>query len=360
MKILFIGGTGRLSSDVAKESLNNNKVYLLTRGSPERKRFIDEKYKMIYADIKNEMETKEKLKKYNFDVVIDFLSYNIDDLKRTLRIIEKRYKQYIFISSATVYLKRNDAEIISESKTEIGNDKWMYALRKYECEKYLKHYFQDKKERYTIVRPYITYNKTRIPYPLAPENTLTEYSIIKRIKDGKPIVIFDNGNTITTLTNSKDFAKGVVALFMNEKAFNTDFHITSDENVTWKDVIQLLGEYYGKKVKIENLSIKKIIKKYPSYREIILGDKGNNMVFDSSKIKSVAKNFNCEVTLKKGIYETLDFYEENEDFRKVDYLWYGRMDNITKAKRERNITNRADRIKYEIGYNSVLFFMYRF
>ncbi len=359
MKILFIGGTGRLSSDIAKESVDcGNEVYLITRGSPNRKKFVDKRYNMIYANIKNKEEIKEKIKDLKFDVVIDFLTYNLNELKRTLDIIEEHYKQYIFISTATVYHKMTDDEIISEEKTKLGNELWDYAQNKYICEKYLNEFFSNKKEKFTIVRPYVTYNKTRIPYPLAPSKSTLEYSIIKRIKDNKKVLIFNNGKTRTTLTNTKDFAKGVVGLYLNKDAFNNDFHITSDEEVTWKDVIDYIADYYKLKVEFKNLSVSQISKKYPAYKQILEGDKANKMIFDSSKIKRVVPRFDCKVKLKDGIYETLDFYEKNKEFQLVDYIWYGRMDKICKDRKENSFPSKKSEILYNIGYYTILYYLY--
>ena len=142
MKILFIGGTGRLSSDVAKLALEkNNDVYLLTRGSNNRKKFVDPRYKMIYGNIRDTEECKKKLKDFKFDVIIDFLTFNTEQLENTLDVIKNHYKQYIFISTATVYSKNNEDEIISENKTIVGNKKWKYAYDKFLCEEKIKEYF---------------------------------------------------------------------------------------------------------------------------------------------------------------------------------------------------------------------------
>lgn len=361
MKILFIGGTGRLSSEVAKRAAEDdkNEVYLFTRGSSNRKKFIYKNYKMIYGNIRKKEESKEKIKKYNFDVVIDFLSYNINDLQKTLEIIDGHYKQYIFISSATVYCKSSENEIIKEDKTKIGNKKWEYAWEKYNCEKYLEEYFSKRKEKYTIIRPYVTYNETRFPYLIVPFDTLKEYSLIKRIKDEKKIPIIENDNIITTLTNAKDFAKGAVGLFMNEKACGEDFNITGDERVRWGDTLRVASEYYHKKLKTENFMIKDFVKKYNEYDEVLYGDKGKNMLFDNSKIKEVVPEFKSEISLKKGIDETLKFYDNNKEFDIIDYMWYGKIDRICHDRREKKFKNKRDKMMYNIGYNRILEILYK-
>lgn len=352
MKILFIGGTGRLSSDVAKLALEeHNEVYLLTRGSSKRKKYIDPKYKMIYADIRDVKSCKEKINNLIFDVIIDFLTFNVEQLKSTLDIINGHYKQYIFISTATVYDKIKEGEKITEENTYKGNSKWDYSYNKFLCEKYLNEYFKEKKDiYYTIIRPYVTYNEYRIPYPIIPQDNFFEYSLIDRIKKGKNIPVIENGKIRTTLTNTKDFAKGVVGLLKDPKAINEDFHITSNENVTWGMVIDYIKEYYNSNSQEINFSSEEFGKKYPLYKDILLGDKGREMIFDDSKIKEAVPSFKCDVLLKDGINNVIKFYEKNEEYRNIDYYWYGKIDKICKDNKETCFENKSDKIKYYLAY----------
>lgn len=326
MKVLFIGGTGRLSKDVAFLAAEKNEVYLLTRGTSDRLRFVFPQYHMIYCDIRNDIKCKEKLRNLQFDVVVDFLSYKIDDLKNKLSILKGKFMQYIFISSATVYCPLDD-EIISESKTTVGNSKWQYAYSKYLCENYLREYCeQDKSFFYTIVRPYVTYGNTRVPYPLVPRDIRMEWSLVDRIVRKKTIVMFDNGTTVTTLTHAKDFAKGIIGLFGNEKAFGEAFHITESNTTSWEEVLNIMGSILQCEVYKKNIDKELIYKFMPEYKTVLEGDKARNMRFDNSKIKAVVPEFDCSIPLEKGLEDMIDFYKANEDLRKIDEDWNHRMD----------------------------------
>jgi len=355
MKILFIGGTGRLSSDIANLSVEKgNEVYLLTRGSSNRKKFINPKYNMIYADIHNFEQCNDKLYGLKFDVIIDFLTYNVEQLENTLKIIEGHYKQYVFVSTATVYEKKYEEEIITEDETKKGNKKWEYAYKKFLCEEKLKDYFNDSSEiYYTILRPYVTYNKTRIPYPIIPQDNGMEYSLIERIKKGKTIPMINNGMIETTITYTEDFAKGVVGLFGNNDAYNNDFHITSEENVMWKDVIEILAEHYKVKLNKKNFTIEQFSKLYPEFKEILEGDKGNKMKFDNSKIRTILPKFECKINLNNGLKKVVDFYENNPEFKKVDYYWDGYIDRICNEKIDLNIKSFKSKITYFLGYYKI-------
>lgn len=346
-----------MSTDVAKLAKENNEVFLFTRGSADRKVFMDEAYRLINGNIREVSDAKAKLQGYSFDVVIDFLSYNKEQLANTLSVIEGLYTQYIFISSATVYEKSSEDEIISEGSTAIGNKRWAYAYNKCLCEEYLAEYFADKTDSsYTIIRPYVTYNCTRIPYPLVPRNNALEYSLIYRIKKGMAIPVFDNGSTVTTLTHSSDFAKVVVELMGNKSAYGEAFHIANDKQSTWGEVLDDIDNILDLKSNRINFTQESIYTAIPVYKDVLLGDKGTKMVFDNSKLHSVIPNFTFEKSLSEGLKETLDFYEAHPDKQLLDFRWMGQVDKLCSEKHSAGDMSATKRqyITYMLGYYKAL------
>lgn len=192
MKILFIDGTGRLNKDVAALAVERGMdVTLLTRGSSNRSMFIPEACQQIHGNIRNEEERRKLLERSHYDAVIDFLSFTVHQLDRTLRIVADHCKQFIFISTATVFITAGN-EPISEERTTVGNREWVYSWNKYLCEKFLENYCRDHRSlTYSIVRPHVTYGNTWIPYSLAPSDTLKEWPFARRMKLGLPIPLFD-------------------------------------------------------------------------------------------------------------------------------------------------------------------------
>lgn len=328
MKILFIGGTGRLSKDAAKKAADDgHEVFLLTRGSQNRKLFVDERYHMIYADITQEEDCRKKLQDCSFDVVIDFLTLEERQLKRTLSIIEGKYSRYIFISSATVYEIR-DNEPVSEETAAVGNTKYAYAHNKYVCERYLEEYFRSRNAAYTIVRPYVTYGNTRVPYPLVPRNALLEWSFVQRIIDGRPIPTFLEGKTVTTLTHTKDFAAALIGLCVNPEAENEAVHITNEKTSTWAEVLDDLEEILSVKSNRMDFTVAQIIHALPEYEGVLKGDKARNSVFDDTKIKRLVPGFSCKVSLKEGLADMIAFYREHPKMQLIDYEWMGKIDRL--------------------------------
>ncbi len=179
MKVLLIGGTGILSTDIVKEALNQNyDVYVVNRGH----RNTDNRVKVIIGDIRKVKQIQQKIENLYFDVVIDFLSFNEKQLKNTLEIFNQKCDQFIFISSATVYRKTKKGELITE-KTELKNEEWDYAVNKIKCEKFLRENYEKTGQCYTIIRPYVTYSNRRIPFAIIPPTQ--QWTLANRILNRK-------------------------------------------------------------------------------------------------------------------------------------------------------------------------------
>ena len=360
MNILLIGGTGIISSEICDLSiLNGHNVVIINRG--RRKSFLNEKAELIIADIHNESidVLKEKIKGYRFDIVIDFISYNPNQLKKAIECFAYGCKQFFFISSATAY-KEGVSKIISEN-CPLQNTLWKYAQDKADCELYLRNNVFP--FSYTIIRPYVTYNKTRIPYQFCPS---AYYTLINRILCGKPIPIYGE-NVKCTVTSSREFAVGVVGLYNNHKAFNEAFHITSDNTTSWEHIIYVLGNKLNKTIDLVSIPDKELLRgnKVLGWNvDEIIGDKGRNMVFNNEKIHDAVPDFKGSVTIDEGIDESLNYYLDNKKNQIIDYAWDARIDNLVTRVRGssykcnissyNNKLSKNDIIKYIVNrYNSL-------
>lgn len=366
MKVLFIGGTGILSTDIVKLCVKRGyEVYIINRGNNNKE--LGQNAKFIIVDINKSEEVKEKVSGMYFDVVIDFLSYTESQLKSKLQIFNGNCTQYIFISSATVYRKTKRGEKITET-TEANNTEWDYSLDKIKCEKELEENYKKTEQKYTIIRPYVTYSERRIPYAVIP---FRNWTLANRILNEKPIVLWDGGEARCTLTQTKDFAIGIVGLFLKSEAYGQAFHITSDYTLTWKEATEYIGTALGKQPIIANIPSDYIIDNMPEYKGVLKSDKGIDREFDNSKIKNIVPEFNAQIKFEEGIRETIKFYKENESRQTIDYLWDGRIDRLIKkyykenkipyAKKELTINaykekiKFVDKVKYYFGNNAVLY-----
>lgn len=328
MKVLFIGGTGVISANTALLAKEKGwDVTLLNRGN----RSIPDGMHSIVADIRDEHTVADSLKGCSFDVVADFIAYTKEDVERDVRLFKGMTKQYIFVSSTTVYEKPAKTHVITE-KTDRGNSFWKYAQNKEKAECYLQGLFHKEGFPVTIVRPSHTYDGKKVPFPLHGHNG--NWSILKRMIDGKPVIIPGDGNSLWTFTHSKDFAKGFTAIMGNKDAIGEDFHITSDESMTWNRVFEITADELGKELNAVHVA-SDFLAHYGTFfdfRGQLLGDKSCTVVFDNSKIKKIAPDFVCEVTMEQGIRDAVRYMLAHKECQQNDDVFDKWCDAIIKAQ----------------------------
>lgn len=304
MKVLFIGGTGNISTAVSKLCVERGiDLYLLNRG----KRKVQIKgAKKIIADVSSFDQLSNALKKHNWDVVVNWIAFTPEDIERDLNLFRNKTKQYIFISSASAYQKPPSYPIITES-TPLSNSFWDYSQNKIACEEKLNYAFRDEGFPITIVRPSHTYD-TVIPVAIG---GWTEYTIIDRMKKGKKVIVHGDGTSLWTITHSEDFAKGFVGLLNNQQAIGNAFHITSDEVLTWNQIYQAVADAVGVTPNIIHIASDFISKCNKDLFGSLIGDKAHSAIFDNAKIKMFVPDFKAVIPFKQGIKRTLNWFQAN-------------------------------------------------
>lgn len=307
MKILLIGGTGNISTAVAKLLyLQGNTITTVTTGNKP----VPSAYRSIVADRNNSVLLREKLSDLSPDIVIDFVAFDPKHLENMYAIFKTKIAQFIFISSATVYEKPHARFPITES-TPLSNPFWPYAQQKIACEKYLER-VHSLDFPVTIVRPSHTLGCGLIPSPIHGH----DFTVANRIINRKPIVLHDQGESLWTLTAASDFAVGLCGLVGNSKATGESFHITSDEVLSWNQIYHTIGSLVGEEPIIEYIPSDFIARVDKAAGEMLCGDKKEHGVFDNQKIKQFVPNFVCVKPFKVALLESLTWLE-NDNSRKV-------------------------------------------
>ena len=284
MKILFIGGTGTISMAITKKLLaTNNELYLLNRGNRnDNLRGVN----IIKTDINNEKEVYDIIKDMQFDVVADFIAFNLEHVKRDYRLFNGRTKQYIFISSASAYQKPVENYIIKE-ETPLINPYWEYSRNKAKCEEYLMKKYHEEGFPVTIIRPSHTYDERKVP--LGIHGKKGSFQVVQRMLMGKPVLINGDGTSLWTMTHNSDFAEGFIGI-MNDKAVGEAFHITSDESLTWNQIYKYIAKALNVEFKPYYVT-SSFLSDFNDYEGSLIGDKSNTVVFDNSKIKKFVPSF---------------------------------------------------------------------
>jgi nucleoside-diphosphate-sugar epimerase len=324
LKILFIGGTGKISATVSRQVLaQGHELYLLNRGLQSKN---PPGSRSLTADINNPKAARAALRGLQFDVVVDWIAYAPKHIERDLALFQDRTRQFIFISSAAVYQKPPASHVITES-TPLSNPFWDYARNKIACEEHLLRAHRKENFPVTIVRPSYTYNHY---FPVA-IGGFGCYTLADRLKKGKPIIVHGDGSSLWVMTHAEDFGRGFLGLLGNRRAIGEAFHITSDEVLTWNQIYQTIAEALGVEANLVHIPSDFIVRKVPQLTGSLLGDKTWSLIFDNRKIKTYVPGFQAVIPFREGIQRTVAWFEADKKRQHVDAAANRQMDNILKA-----------------------------
>lgn len=315
MKILFIGGTGTISMAISRLLLaQGHTLYLINRGN--RNSGLSGDLVELKVDINDEDAVASLIADLSFDVVADFIAFVPAQLERDYRLFKGKTKQFIFISSASAYQKPLSDYRINEG-TPLANPYWEYSRNKIACEDYLMKLYREDGFPVTIVRPSHTYDERSVPLGVHGDNG--SYAVLKRIMEGKPVIIHGDGTSLWTLTHNSDFAEAFVELLGNVHAIGEAVQITSDESVTWNQIYGIIADALGVKLNPLYVSSDFLDKcsKY-DFAGSLIGDKANTVVFDNSKLKKLAPGFTATVRADQGIRNTIEYVMSHPECQQED------------------------------------------
>jgi nucleoside-diphosphate-sugar epimerase len=323
MKILFIGGTGIISSACSNLAVARGHELFLVNRSLSKKVSIPDGATILRADVyTEEPRLTELLADHRFDAVVDYIAYHPNDIERDLRLFRGRTDQFVFISSASAYQKPVRNYLITE-ETPLENPYWEYSRNKIACEERLLYAYREEGFPVTIIRPSHTYGQTQIPFGIS--SWMHPWTVVDRMKRGQKVIVPGDGTSLWILTWNEDFAKGLLGLLGNQKAIGEAFQITSDEVLTWDQIHLEAYRAVGLKPNLIHIP-SDLIAMYDTHSlGSLVGDKSNSVVFDNSKIKRYVPDFSCEVTWVEGLRRSLAWFESHPEFQTIDHdmnpLW---------------------------------------
>jgi len=315
VKILFIGGTGNISSTITRMLVaKGHEVHLLNRGKT-LKHPLPAGARVIAHDVHGGT-APEALRGAKYDAVVDWIAFTVADVERNLAWFSgpeaANTDQFVFISSASAYQKPPAHPMITES-TPLANPYWEYSRNKIACEERLMAAHRATGFPFTIVRPSHTYD-TIVPVAVG----RSDYTVVDRIRRGKPVIVHGEGTSLWTLTHADDFARAFVGLLGNAQAIGHAFHITSDEWLTWDQILRLVGRAAGAEPHIVHMPSAFIAKHDPQTGAGLLGDKSWCALFDNAKIKSFVPGWRAGIPFSEGIRRTLAWFDADPGRRAID------------------------------------------
>ena len=337
MKILIIGGTGTISSAITRQLVAaGHELWLINRGNHTAE--LPDGIKLITGNINNrEDEVAAKLGNEQFDAVCEFIGFLPSQVERDIRLFTGRTKQYVFISSASAYNKPVRNHVITEG-TSLANPYWEYSRNKIACEELLMKAYRETGFPVTIVRPSHTYCERGVPVSV--HGPRGSWQVLKRMLEGKRVIVHGDGSSLWTLTWNEDFARGFIGLLGNPKALGEAFQITSDESLTWNQSYQAVADALGVEFKPYYVSSDYLAAIAPEAYDLrgnLLGDKAASVVFDCGKLKRAVPDFCATTRFDQGVRCAVAYIKAHPELQIEDPefdIWCDKVIDIMEKTRQ--------------------------
>ena len=180
-------------------------------------------------------------------------------------------------------------------------------------------YYRENGFPVTIVRPSHTYCERGVPTSVhGPKGS---WQVLKRMMEGKPVIVHGDGSSLWTMTWSDDFAKGFIGLLGNPHAIGEAFQIMSDESLTWNQIYQAVADALGVPFKPYYVSSNFLAAVAPKEYELegnLTGDKSVTVVFDCTKLKRVVPDFHPTVRFEEGVRRSIAHILSHPELQKEE------------------------------------------
>ncbi|WP_291380215.1 NAD-dependent epimerase/dehydratase family protein [Demequina sp.] len=327
MRVLFLGGTGLISSATSPMLVERgHDLTLVTRGT-SAKAAAPPGASTIVADVHDTEAFRAAIKadvakNGKYDVVVQWIGFSPDHISDDIDTFDGITDQYVFISSASAYATPPEHYIVREDSTPLYNPFWQYSRDKAEAENRLRAAYGERGFPFTIVRPSHTYGYADVP--MAINSWVHPWTMVDRMISGQKVLMPGDGSSLWTLTDHRDFAYAFVGLLGHARAIAQDFHITSDDVLSWNQVHQIVASAVG--VGLDQLHDQTLF--IPSellarfdreaFEGPLLGDKANAGIFDNTKVRSLVPDYVPHHRFEQSIHESIVWFMEDPDRRAID------------------------------------------
>jgi nucleoside-diphosphate-sugar epimerase len=323
LRVLFIGGTGVISSACSRLAAGSGiQLFVLNRGLGTT-RPLPPQVRMIRADIREPLSVREKINDLDFDAVVNWVAFTPDHIRTDIDLFAGRTGHYVFISSASAYQTPPARQPVTES-TPLHNPFWRYSRDKIACEDLLVAAYREQGFPATIVRPSHTYDPTLVPFDGG-------WTVLGRMKAGKPVIVHGDGTSLWTMTHHEDFARAFVPLLAHPRTLGEAFHITSDDVLTWNQIAEALAAAQGVTARIVHVPSDAIAAADPEWGAGLLGDKAHSMVFDNTKVRRLVPGWRAVIPFERGARQIADWYLADPARQVTDQALDGVMDKLAAA-----------------------------
>ena len=307
MHVLFIGGTGLISTAIARQLLEQgHQVTLFNRGKSENRLPDGSTVEVITGDRKDYAAFEAQFADKYYDVVVDMIAFHPDDAASAVRAFAGRCGQFIHCSTVCVY--SGPPKAIPTPETEPYHSIGNYGKNKIAIEELLLKAYSEQKFPVTILRPSHSYGEGgRVTRPWGSAETFVD-----RIRKNKPVIVPGDGTGLWASCHVDDVAKGFIGTMGKALCIGQAYNITGEEYLTWNEYHQTLADVAGGTFTPVHIPTDVLIEVAPKAsggtREIFAWPS----IFVADKIKRDAGYSGQSISWREGLERTIAWMDAND------------------------------------------------
>lgn len=305
MKILILGGSGLISTAITAALLaRGDDVVHFNRGKTTLRLEPSERLRSIVGDRKDQSAFATAFTNERFDVVIDMISYHLDDTISAINALEGKFGQFVHCS--TVCVTSGAPETIPVPESEPYHSVGQYGWNKAAIETYLLELHQNKHVPVTIMRPSHSYGEGgSILRPFGRSD-----GFVSRLRAGKKIIIPGDGTGLWAACHVDDVAQGFLAVLGKPAALGRVFHITGDEWHTWDQYHKVVADVVGGTYNPVYIPSDILLQCAPNWSGGLKEIFQWTSIFDNSAVKKLGY-LGQTIDFREGTARTLRWMERN-------------------------------------------------
>jgi len=236
--VLVIGGSlfaGRVFSIFASRN-GGFSLHVVNRGNHPLKL---ENVSQYICDRHDTELMAEIVPDITYDALVDFCAYEPGEIKSLINSLGSKIKQYIYFSTASLYVPRDgfldESAQVLEISADDHNTVTTYIRKKTELENELVEACEAAGLKYTILRPTFIYG----PFNYAPRESYFIELIAKKCDVPFPVNVSSRFSFVYVI----DIADALMKCIGDDRAYNEVFNLSADEAVTYTQLFSLFEQY---------------------------------------------------------------------------------------------------------------------
>ncbi len=300
MTIAITGGTGNISGPITQRLIDlGHEVVLFNRSgqAPEGARAV--------AVDRSETEAfVSAVQKVAPEIGIDMICFNATEAGVSLRAFAG-VRQLIHCSTGGTYGYPLPLPMSEELPGRASDP---YGAQKHAADQVFLRAWQQEGFPVTILKPNGTYGegwRHWLPGQLPG-------SWLRRVVDGKPVVVVGDGDQIHHFLHSDDAARGFVGCIGNERTIGQVFNICSVVPTTWREFHETVMRVLGREVSIVGVPRQTLLELRGEFPAILEKNNWYHMLNPPEKLRRCVPVFHQAFPLEEGLRDILKGFDPGQ------------------------------------------------